>query len=84
MRVQTPAAQGRTPLMLACRGGHFACAQLLIALGASVGGMDRDGFTALHHAALAPSGGCTLLLLKKAGLWGKKGPARPADPALLS
>lgn len=69
--------------MLACKAGHFSCTEFLLDHGASLFTLDNKGATALHYAALAPHGGCVQLLLRKAGLWGAKGPQPPEDQKLL-
>ena len=45
-------ADGWTPLMSACSGGHLPVAQLLLDAGASVDLAAEDGFTALMEAEL--------------------------------
>lgn len=78
-------ALGRTPLMLACHGGHHECVKQLLDLGADWSAMDIKGQTPLHHAALSAQGGqCVELLLRAAGLWDEEGPAPPKDKTLLT
>jgi hypothetical protein len=105
--------------MLACKGGHYACAKLLTSKGASplladaqvwcpanhptapAWGQSIDkgcrstqstpprtpsqGLNSLHYSALGGNPGCTLMLLKKAGLWGSRGPhsPKPSEPELF-
>ena len=51
-RPHAPDTSGTAPLALACRYGHTEVAAALIAAGALVGAVDRQGGTCLHEAAL--------------------------------
>lgn len=52
--INTLNSRSQTALMLACRGGHAAAAELLLDNGAQLFVADVSGCTALHHAALCP------------------------------
>ncbi len=54
-------SHGMTALMLACKGGHYMCARLLLQHGADVVPRCRSGLNVLHYAALAETAGCTLV-----------------------
>ena len=54
---------GQTPLMAACAKGDVPLVRFLLCRGALVHQRDKQGYTALHHAANAPTG----LLLLRAG-----------------
>jgi len=77
-------AKGQTALMLACRGGYYRCAKLLINQGADPLPVDSTGLNALHYAALGSNEGIIAQLLKAAKLWGPQGPRppKPEDTAL--
>lgn len=47
-----------TPLWIACRNGHVACARLLVECGADVDQGDRDGWTSLCVASPSSHDAC--------------------------
>lgn len=56
---------GRTPLMVACQKGDNAMCSVLLDRGASVRTIDRNGETALHHAARGKCLTCIRTLLRQ-------------------
>jgi ankyrin repeat protein len=61
-RIDTPAANGNTALMMATFKGNRAAAEALLARGAAV---NRPGWTPLHYAAAAGDNGIVGLLLER-------------------
>jgi len=62
IRVDTPAINGNTALMMAAFKGNLPAAEALIAKGAAV---NRPGWTALHYAAAAGDDAIAGLLLQR-------------------
>lgn len=50
-QLESPDAEGRTPLSLAARGGCIKVVSMLVREGADLERTDAKGWTALHHAA---------------------------------
>eukprot|EP00743_Colponemidia_sp_Colp-15_P008533 GILK01009284.1.p1 GENE.GILK01009284.1~~GILK01009284.1.p1 ORF type:complete len:184 (-),score=37.40 GILK01009284.1:288-839(-) len=65
--VNAAGAQGRTPLMRACGGGHTDVVRLLLDKGANVRGTDSSGRNALHWAAISGHVNCGEVLISYDG-----------------
>lgn len=61
--VDVPDKENGTPLFDAVYNGHAGCASLLIGRKVNLLGADRDGRTALHHAASFGMRECLMLLI---------------------
>lgn len=66
--------KGQTPLMMACMAGHYPLAKLLLSNGADPLSCDDKSMNVLHFCQEGGNPGCTLLILKNIGLWGRRGP----------
>eukprot|EP00798_Chlamydomonas_sp_ICE-L_P023128 gene23128-30329_t len=71
---------GRTALMLACKGGHQRCVQVLLENGADILPQCNAGLHCLHYSGMTSQGGpCVLEILRHSGLWGDDGPLAAAS-----